>query len=224
MGDEADCSELRGSISDGGEDPGGVKFNGTHGDSDACDGDSGHVRNPPCPESAATSPSPETATTNSLLPVTDVKQLQPEDELDARALDPNASVEIAEATPPLAASTETDARPFRGGGPEAVGPSTPIDTDIGSSSYSLDGPKLVIIFNHREFSPHFGLKPRRGTEVDVKKISETFQRLNWQIRVIDNAKHREVQGVIRDIQNSGRWRFISYVSSVYFVGSSGTVP
>jgi hypothetical protein len=111
--------------------------------------------------------------------------------------------------------TETDAFPFNGGMSPGGRPPSQVATDKESNCYNLEGPKLVIIFNHSEFSPHFGLGPRGGTEMDVKAITNTFQSLRWKVRVINDAKVQEIKAVVRDLQDSSKlciWSLRWYIS------------
>lgn len=98
---------------------------------------------------------------------------------------------------------ETDARPFQSYPGISRLPPTHVPTDKESLYYNLDGPKLAIVFNHKNFDARFGLKARRGTEEDVKAIKKTFASLGWRVEVIDDAKLNDVKKVISDIQNPG---------------------
>ena len=135
-----------------------------------------------------------------------------EDDVDARAVarkDPMPTAPVGSSDTdarPLAEVLEPDARPFGGrlsGGIEGV--LNHVETDKESDSYNLEGPKMVIIFNHREFAPRFNLRARKGTDVDVKAIKRTFENLAWCVQVVENPKFDEVKRTIRDIQCSGRY-------------------
>lgn len=131
------------------------------------------------------------------------KSRQGEDEADARPLtngisSGNPSITDAHSLAP----TETDARPFGDGPSKSPMPVSVVTTEKTSNWYNLDGPKRVIIFNQKEFSAHFDLRPRRGTEADVRAIRKTFESLSWAVEVKHNATYEEIRTRIRDIQDS----------------------
>jgi Caspase domain len=100
-------------------------------------------------------------------------------------------------------STEIDALPFTGNSCVHERPPSLIPTDRESNYYNLEGNKLAVVFNHKQFNARFELKARRGTEADVKAIKKTFQSLGWEVKVVDDAKLNEIKETIKDIQNSG---------------------
>ena len=136
----------------------------------------------------------------------------PPEEVDARPLTEEVLVDLLPAADASATDarpvvpTETDARPFAGGTRPGERPASQVPTDKNSSCYNLDGPKLAIVFNHKEYCERFELKPRRGTEVDVAAIKTTFQSVGWAVRVYNDAKLDDIQKVIRDVQNKSKCR------------------
>ena len=109
------------------------------------------------------------------------------DHVDARPTD----VAKVEAKP-----AEVDAipivRPPAGGAREL----SVIPTHKDSPHYVLEGVKQVIIFNQKKFAQRLGLGERRGTEVDVKSIQQTFKSLDWSVDLYNDLKVAEIRKVI----------------------------
>ena len=75
---------------------------------------------------------------------------------------------------PSADLSEVDAKPIVW--PSGSSPSDPISVPTGKENkcYALEGTKKVVIFNQKIFAPRLKLSPRKGTEIDVKSIQNTF--------------------------------------------------
>jgi len=96
---------------------------------------------------------------------------------------------------------QVDARP--GPVPEV---SRPVEKDSlvktyrDSPYYDISGPKKVIIFNHKKFATRFQLNERKGTELDVFAIEKTFESLDWQVEIHNDASASDIRGVISLLQ------------------------
>ena len=112
--------------------------------------------------------------------------------------------EEADAKPAL----ESDAKPSEVDAKPIVRPPVPkntdpivIPTEKDSRNYVLDGVKKVIIFNQKKFASRLQLGERRGTEVDVKTIQQTFKSLDWDIDLHNDLTVAQIRKVIlEDIQ------------------------
>jgi len=97
---------------------------------------------------------------------------------------------------PTAEASEVDAKPITW--PSGSSPGEPISVPTGSDSksYVLEGTKKVIIFNQKTFAPRLKLNPRKGTEVDVKSIQNTFKSLDWDIDLYNDCTVSQIREVI----------------------------
>ena len=120
-----------------------------------------------------------------------------QEEVDAR---PHSSPDLsADARP-----SEVDAKPIiKPPGSRSTDPIA-IPTDRDCSHYVLEaGVKKVIIFNHKKFNSRLQLGERRGTEVDVKSIQNTFKTLDWEIDLYNDLTVSQIRDVIlKDLQLS----------------------
>ena len=67
----------------------------------------------------------------------------------------------------------------------------------GEPTYNLgEGVKKVIIFNQQTFAPRLKLNPRRGTDVDVRSIQNTFKTLDWHVQVYNDSTIAKIRDVI----------------------------
>ena len=115
-----------------------------------------------------------------------------------------ASDEEVDAKP----ANESDAKPSEVDAKPIVRPPAPkntdpivIPTEKESRNYVLDGIKKVIIFNQKKFVSRLQLGERRGTEVDVKTIQQTFKSLDWEIDLHNDLTVAQIRKVIlEDIQ------------------------
>lgn len=71
-----------------------------------------------------------------------------------------------------------------------------ISTHKDSPHYVLEGVRQVIIFNQKKFAQRLGLGERRGTDVDVKSIQQTFKSLDWSVDLYNDLKVAEIRKVI----------------------------
>ena len=97
---------------------------------------------------------------------------------------------------PSADPSEVDAKPIAW--PSGSSPNDPISipTGLNSKSYALEGTKKVIIFNQKIFTPRLKLNPRKGTEIDVKSIQNTFKSLDWDIDLYNDCTVAQIREVI----------------------------
>lgn len=93
--------------------------------------------------------------------------------------------------------------------PGADGEPRPVLTDRDSPYYDIQGPKRVIIFNHKKFQSRFQLNERKGTELDVNAIKGTFKALNWSIDVYNDPKITDIRSVFTSLQVSGETENLS---------------
>lgn len=116
---------------------------------------------------------------------------------DEASKSPSSSPDQVDARPTKAKSAEVDAIPIVR--PQGGGPREPlvIPTHKDSPHYILEsGVKQVIIFNQKKFAQRLGLGERRGTEVDVKSIQQTFKSLEWSVDLYNNLTVAEIRKVI----------------------------
>jgi len=107
-------------------------------------------------------------------------------------------------------ANESDAKPSEVDAKPIVRPPIPkntdpvvIPTEKDSRNYLLDGVKKVIIFNQKKFVSRLQLGERRGTEVDVRTIQQTFKSLDWEIDLHNDLTVAQIRKVIlQDIQLS----------------------
>lgn len=105
-------------------------------------------------------------------------------------------------------ANESDAKPSEVDAKPIVRPPIPkntdpvvIPTEKDSRNYLLDGVKKVIIFNQKKFVSRLQLGERRGTEVDVRTIQQTFKSLDWEIDLHNDLTVAQIRKVIlEDIQ------------------------
>jgi len=97
---------------------------------------------------------------------------------------------------PSADPSEVDAKPIAW--PSGSSPNDPISipTGLNSKSYALEGTKKVVIFNQKIFAPRLKLNPRKGTEIDVKSIQNTFKSLDWDIDLYNDCTVAQIREVI----------------------------
>jgi len=97
---------------------------------------------------------------------------------------------------PSADPSEVDAKPIVW--PSGSSPSDPISVPTGKDSkcYALEGTKKVVIFNQKIFAPRLKLNPRKGTEIDVKSIQNTFKSLDWDIDLYNDCTVAQIREVI----------------------------
>ena len=43
---------------------------------------------------------------------------------------------------------------------------------------------VALLFNHKHFAPHLGLKQRNGTDQDRENLSNTLRKLDFEVRTI----------------------------------------
>jgi len=113
------------------------------------------------------------------------------------ATKPNISSasDTADAKPSSDAS-EVDAKPISW--PPRSNSSEPIAVPTGRDSkcYTLVGTKKVIIFNQKNFAPRLKLNTRKGTEIDVTSIQNTFKALDWDIDLYNDCTVAQIREVI----------------------------
>lgn len=97
---------------------------------------------------------------------------------------------------PSADLSEVDAKPIVW--PSGSSPSDPISVPTGKDNkcYALEGTKKVVIFNQKIFAPRLKLSPRKGTEIDVKSIQNTFKSLDWDIDLYNDCTVAQIREVI----------------------------
>ena len=97
---------------------------------------------------------------------------------------------------PSADASEVDAKPIAW--PSGSSPNDPISipTSKDSKCYALEGTKKVVIFNQKIFAPRLKLNPRKGTEIDVKSIQNTFKSLDWDIDLYNDCTVSQIREVI----------------------------
>jgi len=97
---------------------------------------------------------------------------------------------------PSADASEVDAKPIPW--PSGSSPSESISAPTAKDSkcYTLEGTKKVIIFNQKIFAPRLKLNPRKGTEIDVKSIQNTFKSLDWDIDLYNDCTVAQIREVI----------------------------
>jgi len=107
-----------------------------------------------------------------------------------------------DAKPARGSQSEVDANPIVQKGDGGQAPPQSIPTGREESIYNLgEGVKKVIIFNQQNFAPRLKLNPRKGTEVDVKSIQNTFKALDWKIQLYNDSSVSKIRDVIlRQVQ------------------------
>lgn len=76
---------------------------------------------------------------------------------------------------------------------------TVTDSFITSDIYNITHPNrgLVLIFNHYSFDDKY-MKPRQGTEKDVKNLQSVFGDLGFTVKIYDDLKYGEVYDVLQN--------------------------
>jgi len=97
---------------------------------------------------------------------------------------------------PSADPSEVDAKPIVWPSGSSSGDPISVPTGKDSKCYALEGTKKVIIFNQKVFAPRLKLNPRKGTEIDVKSIQNTFKTLDWDIDLYNDCTVAQIREVI----------------------------
>jgi len=97
---------------------------------------------------------------------------------------------------PSADPSEVDAKPIVWPSGSHSGEPISVPTGKDSKCYALEGTKKVIIFNQKVFAPRLKLNPRKGTEIDVKSIQNTFKTLDWDIDLYNDCTVAQIREVM----------------------------
>ena len=97
---------------------------------------------------------------------------------------------------PSADPSEVDAKPIVWPSGSSSGEPISVPTGKDSKCYALEGTKKVMIFNQKVFAPRLKLNPRKGTEIDVKSIQNTFKTLDWDIDLYNDCTVAQIREVI----------------------------
>eukprot|EP00092_Neocalanus_flemingeri_P019356 GFUD01020966.1.p1 GENE.GFUD01020966.1~~GFUD01020966.1.p1 ORF type:complete len:398 (+),score=94.29 GFUD01020966.1:59-1252(+) len=97
---------------------------------------------------------------------------------------------------PSADASEVDAKPIPWPSGSSPSDSISVPTSKDSKSYTLEGTKKVVIFNQKIFAPRLKLSPRKGTDIDVKSIQNTFKSLDWDIDLYNDCTVSQIREVI----------------------------
>jgi len=58
---------------------------------------------------------------------------------------------------------------------------------------------VALLFNHKHFAPHLGLKQRNGTDQDRENLSNTLRKLDFEVRVYEDRAWKDIDGILQNL-------------------------
>ena len=58
---------------------------------------------------------------------------------------------------------------------------------------------MALVFNHKNFAPHLGLKTRNGTDQDRENLSNTLRRLDFEVRVYEDRAWKDIDAILQNL-------------------------
>ena len=58
---------------------------------------------------------------------------------------------------------------------------------------------MALVFNHKNFAPHLGLKIRNGTDQDRENLSNTLRRLDFEVRVYEDRAWKDIDAILQNL-------------------------
>lgn len=71
----------------------------------------------------------------------------------------------------------------------------PVEKDAESYNMGHKRRGLALIFNHKNFDPRLGLKPRNGTDADRDNLRMTLRQLDFDVKVFNDLPLRDIVSI-----------------------------